>query len=568
MGARGGPDPGGQGAFGVGGAGAYGGGGQNVYGGSGAGALGRGGQGAFGVGGAGAYGGGGQSVYGGGSLSGGGGFSPGGGLPGGGPPGGKLGGGGGFVGNENPDLLDDIEPTPRRIVAIIEVGTGDVAFRQRLASWDQVENLIRSPLPVQVRHRWGLTQLFPSVKDDTMRHRLRRAQPWSSVAHSFTLRREKAQKSGQDKQKRLMELADWTLQHNLFKELTVVMNDLAEVNKELPAVVAYQKIQESLDKPVADNKDLRNWLSDKSLAGYRTEALPNGHYVLVHKLGNTSTDAQEIATRLRRLEDSFRSYYLWFALKSTDGKMPHDKNGKDLLTLPDQRLLALLITEDFEKKQKALYPFPLVHDGFYLRQANVAVFAGEPLDPMFKALKISNQDVHDSKIETLLKGRMSDVDKDRPYNEVMALLIAVMQDQAIVSTSTHEATRQADGGQRPPAAGGFGAALDPVRHGQLLRNAQGLALVHRHGAQPGLPARVSALGRGQEEEHQARRRTEESDHGLLLPHERKRQGPRRACQGTHVVVGADLLPRREPLARAAEVLPGVGQAAAQPGVRR
>src|SRR5262249_12081226 len=103
------------------------------------------------------------------------------------------------------------------------------------------------------------------------------------------------------------------------------------------------------------------------------EVEKSDHYALLHKLKGSKSEA---ASRLKRLEANYRAFYYWFALQ-----------GK-VLPVPDQRLIAVLVTQadEYKRHQQIFDTRPTVPDGFLARRDNLAIFSLERTDLASQAM--------------------------------------------------------------------------------------------------------------------------------------------------------------------------------------
>ncbi len=125
----------------------------------------------------------------------------------------------------------------------------------------------------------------------------------------------------------LLELADWTLEHGLVDKFPLVMAKLIEVDKNHPAAIAYLKVKAELDKPPVKDEEASNW-RNHLLSGYKVTEDNTHHYAIIHDSATASRI--EVQSHIDLLENSFRGYYYWFAMKGM------------ALPVPKHRLLAVV----------------------------------------------------------------------------------------------------------------------------------------------------------------------------------------------------------------------------------
>src|SRR5262249_21897998 len=106
-------------------------------------------------------------------------------------------------------------------------------------------------------------------------------------------------------------------------------------------------------------------------------------YALLHNLD--AVKPPEVVSRLKRLEETYKSFYYWFALR-----------GK-VMPLPDQRLVAVLVKQgsEFKRQQQIFDSLPTVSDGFLARRDNLAVFSLQRTDPASEALGHNTKSIWD-----------------------------------------------------------------------------------------------------------------------------------------------------------------------------
>ena len=234
----------------------------------------------------------------------------------------------------------------------------------------------------------------------------------------------------------ILEMADWTLAHGLVDKLPQVMDKLIEADKGHPAAVAYSKIKAELDKPAAADDASSAW-RNRLLNGYKVVETP--HYTLVYQPRTTSS--QEIESHKDLLENSFRGFYYWFALKGVT------------LPLPPHRQLVVMTgrDSDFKHMQKVFTPGPLVVDGFFARRENVAVMASERQDESYDALKKFWKKWEDKGFDRtkLLSsnpksGAPRGIASSLQYAEpqMVALMLKALENEAELATISHDASRQ------------------------------------------------------------------------------------------------------------------------------
>jgi len=154
-----------------------------------------------------------------------------------------------------------------------------------------------------------------------------------------------------------------------------------------------------------------------------------------------------------------------------------------VLSVPAQRLIAIMPKDPARvRRTRQKFDAPVVADGFFAHRDNIAVLAHQRLDQQYQDLHgfvaANTQQLGDPM--RLLKGQGD------PALQTMMLMLKTLEEDGELATASHDGTRQllaATGlkglgeAERPLTAAGRGrAGVDPVRHGQRVRDAQQLAL--------------------------------------------------------------------------------------------
>ena len=129
--------------------------------------------------------------------------------------------------------------------------------------------------------------------------------------------------------------------------------------------------------------------------------------------------------RLKRLEDLYRGFFYWFALKS--------KAGEEPVLPPRRRLVAVLMPakkdafeNEFEKDGKLLGAVPFTSEGFLARRENLLVLSERRFDTTYDTLKNSSG--------LLAKGPAD--------AQVKEILIKALDDESELAAVTHDGSRQ------------------------------------------------------------------------------------------------------------------------------
>jgi hypothetical protein len=339
-------------------------------------------------------------------------------------PGGFGGGFGGF------GELDD-EETPHYIVAVVEMENRVPANPEQALALGQMGRA--GPIPV--KHRWGSTHVLKTTDSplDFVFLKL------PSVQKRFELRQAEVFK-GRDTPdpEAVLSLAEWALTHGLVKQFTEVMDKLAQdaKAKEHPAVKAYEAVKAALARPITKEDAAAAWRA-RLLEGY--QVFKSEHYAILH---NSPTNSEvEVKTKRDRLENSFASFFYWFALK---GVVPQ---------VPQERQVGVLTkqSEEFDRYHDILTAGPVVANGFFCPRENMAIVSAQPLNEKFRSLEVYAknrwwENGYDRQV--LLQGRggsgaPANIQPTDLYTaQSMALLVKAMEHDAERATVSHFASRQ------------------------------------------------------------------------------------------------------------------------------
>jgi hypothetical protein len=156
----------------------------------------------------------------------------------------------------------------------------------------------------------------------------------------------------------------------------------------------------------------------------------------------------EVKSRLSRLEETYRQFYVWFALR-----------GKEL-PMPDKKLVALMIDKprDFEDLSKHYDSPQRIADSFYVPRDNLIVFSAQRLDAAYNALDKRSKELAQAgwNFSALVQGRggmpatwfqvfqanPAAGNQEYAANQTIALLHRVMAEEAEYAAATHQGTRQ------------------------------------------------------------------------------------------------------------------------------
>jgi hypothetical protein len=365
---------------------------------------------------------------------------PGGGRGGGrrGPPGGPGGGGPPGAPGQRPGgptrLADDIDdPNMLRADVVVEYTKDDKEIFMRVRGF---------PVFPRIHHKWGRTGITKTA-DLTYTLIRENGLPLLPVAMRFKLKRGELLRdaSREEKPEKLLDLARWALAHGLVDKsprkgsVAEVMDELAKISPSDPAVKAYRQIQTDLERHTVKPDDASFWRS--KLGNYKTAT--SDHFVLVHNATGSSTPP-EVSAFLQRLEEHYRGFFYWFALRGR------------ALALPEQRLVAVLINkpEEFAAQRAVFDNPPLNADGFFARQENLAVYSAVPVDQAYDALSRATRDLWSSgwNREGLLRGEENKgaprgaEPNEQVKNQLLALLLKALEEESMTASVSHIGTVQ------------------------------------------------------------------------------------------------------------------------------
>jgi hypothetical protein len=260
----------------------------------------------------------------------------------------------------------------------------------------------------------------------------------SSIQQQFNVKKKIYAKSAKGTAEHLT-LAEWALGHGLLTEFTGVMEELVKEDPKHPIIQAYQQVRDAMKRPLTADEASANWIKGK-LQDYET--VSSDHYTLLTKYGESAGEQKYLSKRrLNYLEDTYHTFFYWFALKNK------------VLPVPTRRLVAILEhnAEAFENERMVYDYVPLVADAFTARRDNVAVFSSHRLDEPYTALKKINQGIWQKpgiNRDDLLSGKTyarKDLGQEAayvPYYQTLAFVQKVMEEESERTSAGHECVRQ------------------------------------------------------------------------------------------------------------------------------
>jgi hypothetical protein len=261
--------------------------------------------------------------------------------------------------------------------------------------------------------------------------------PVPTVAQRFIERKRETEKAGKPTPDKILDLAEWALAHALLPEFTKLMDDYSEQAKETDVAKAYQKVKADLAKGLPENPLTSFWRQQLPFRDYKMVHSKEGHYTILYGTP-ANRNNYDVDSKLMRLEDTYRSFFYWFALK-----------GKPLPP-PAHKLIAVVVPskQEFERQHQIFDGVPLVADGFLARRDNLAIISADRLDDGYEGLILSSKELLQRfEKDLLLKAKgMTRTPGITPEMWVRAqtlqLMITALQEEAELATITHEGARQ------------------------------------------------------------------------------------------------------------------------------
>jgi hypothetical protein len=337
-----------------------------------------------------------------------------GGMPGMGGPGGMPGMMGGLGMFTSRRMGGDNSPlAPLYVEAIIEVKHSDLKYSKTTGRY-------------HLKTQWGETYIPYSPEDITVAVR-----DIATVAERFAGVRKKIKDTDPDRAEKWLELAKWALEHGLTDKVPELVGELAKVDPKSPIVATFNTVEAGINRSITRDDPALEWA--QKLDQYKVKH--DRHYTILYDNKRSDEDA---VGRLKSLEENYKSFYYWFALR-----------GK-VLPFPNVRLVAVLIQnrEAFEQKHKDVYDqLPLVADGIYARRENLVVLSEMPLDGAYEALHTTTAALWKSgnwEPKDLLKGkgkRNNVAPNELARAQTFTLVMKVLEVEAAEAAVSLEGTR-------------------------------------------------------------------------------------------------------------------------------
>jgi hypothetical protein len=342
---------------------------------------------------------------------------------------------GGFAGFSAFGGALDVDSTPIKAYAIVEVKRTDLKISQQ-------GGYISFP------HHWGKAKVLLPILDHTVEidsypPLLEASGKYSTalepLAETYARRWKEIGKQDPPSKEQILELANWGLEHGFLEDaaktatspavegIPALIKELDRVDPKHPVAVAFKKVKEQIDKPAQQDAPLPVWAKNLPL-----KLMKSDHYNLYWDLP-VEKDAKR---RLDRLEKAYKRFYYWFALQGI------------AVPVPKERLVVVLLgdAKTFERYRKDVFDGAnLMDDGFYCRDDNCIVMVGTRLDPVYDSLVNMTHSLMTGQgltFDQLLEGRIKRADLLWYRGQTYALAQKFMEDESERSTTGYFATRQ------------------------------------------------------------------------------------------------------------------------------
>jgi hypothetical protein len=281
------------------------------------------------------------------------------------------------------------------------------------------------PFP-RIYHKWGRTGLMIS-NDWGLSAIQENGRPVPAIAKRFEAKKKELLKGakGDDRTDHLLELAKWALVHGMVDEVPQIIKDIAKAKPSDPIVKAFQQVQADMSRPVTRDDETPRW--KEKLGNYRITQ--TAHYTLLYNA--PSSDSAEVKSLEKQLEDTYKGFFYWFALRGVT------------LPVPDQRMVVVLVDrpEEFQVHRQVFDNAPLVADGFYPRRDNLLIFSAVRLDATYDALTKITQNLWANgwSKDRLLhgEGKARATPEEVVRNQMFALLMKALQEESTAAAVTH-----------------------------------------------------------------------------------------------------------------------------------
>jgi hypothetical protein len=248
------------------------------------------------------------------------------------------------------------------------------------------------------------------------------------------------------RRQKLLELAEWALQRGMVSNFHAVIDELKKYDAKHPVVVAVEKTRKELAKaPKVDDASALSLMDDLKKESYRPVVSEGGHYTFLTNVEASGPRDDELKKRMAKMEEVYSTFFFWFALKG------------EARTPPASRLVVVVVdtpynnSKDFDTKQALFNYVPMVAGGFTAQRDNVVITASRRTDEAFSTLQYLNRMKWDTAKVTqkelltdpkIWDRRMSEIGKEIPMMQTLALVQKAMEEEGEMTTLSHEGIRQ------------------------------------------------------------------------------------------------------------------------------
>ena len=229
---------------------------------------------------------------------------------------------------------------------------------------------------LQLRHPFGRTNLLIDNTSIELYHEPASQPAANKTFESQVLERRKNLPPGGADAQPLLDLIGDALDVGMaaeaaqFAEELVAAVDGKKLTKVGPQVerflTAYRKVQKPLNDPSAQPGDAELWRAKFDLFAAGPQVATRGHYSLIY----WDAGRAEVDRRLTQLENNFKAFYLWFAVRGI------------ALQVPAKPLNVVLARtgQDLRRIAGPLEGLPMYADAFYSAEYDLVVLSPERID--------------------------------------------------------------------------------------------------------------------------------------------------------------------------------------------
>jgi hypothetical protein len=354
-------------------------------------------------------------------------------------PGSKFGGMGGMnpfggmFGSPNLEEPDDDDSGTLKVSAIVEV-------KKRGDMYIQKNRLQPGTQFPKFSHKWGTTGLYDA---QDLHYHIYQVPPREAAykARRETLLGKEGSKDSTNKNAgNYLELAKWVLMNGKIDEFPKIMDELAKIEPDNPVVEKFKKLKAEMDRKITKDDAVAYYWQNR-LGNYKLKIdSEHPHYVLLYSASQEkNADSPEVVSRMNRLEENYRAFFYWLALKGI------------IRPVPDYRLVAILVdsAQDYQDYHKLFDNAPTADDGFYDRRENIVFFCSTPQDEGYEALDKSTKNLWNEGWyrKDLLAGNWSKTPTNADAvtivrNQVMTLLLQALESESELAAVSHDGTMQ------------------------------------------------------------------------------------------------------------------------------